>query len=250
MDEILGYLEGKQRIVTMGCGGCATFYGTGDKKAVKEMAEKLTKEGKDVTKIFLPLGISACEIDMSSVFLEKNRKAIEGCDAVLVQSCGEGVQVVREYLDDKMGLAKSVYPANNSMGNVGGGPTDFKETCQGCGECELGKIVSICPLTACGKGLMNGPCGGVQEDGKCETDPEKDCAWVKIYERLEKLGELDELLEMREPHAWSKMKRPRTFKIEKPISLGRTMFGSIPEYVSFGLRKPFTPKHEEKAEGE
>jgi hypothetical protein len=40
MEEILGYLEGKQKVVVMGCGGCATFYRTGDKKAVNEMADK------------------------------------------------------------------------------------------------------------------------------------------------------------------------------------------------------------------
>jgi len=100
MVEILGYLEGKQKIVTVGCGGCATFYGTGGKKAVNEIAEKLTKEGKEITKIILPLGIAACEIDMSSAFLNKNRKALEACDAVLMQSCGAGVQVVCDYMDD------------------------------------------------------------------------------------------------------------------------------------------------------
>ncbi|GAG73601.1 unnamed protein product [marine sediment metagenome] len=36
----------------------------------------------------------------------------------------------------------------------------------GYGECELGKFTSICPLTQCAKGLLNGPCGGSQ-DGKC-----------------------------------------------------------------------------------
>ncbi len=237
MEEILGYLEGKQKIVVMGCGGCATFYYTGDKKAVNEMAEKLTKEGKAVTKIILPLGISACEIDMSAAFLEKNRKAIENCDAVLMQSCGDGVQVVNEYIENKMGLVKAIYPANDALGLVGGGPTKFKETCQSCGMCELGKTAGICPLTSCGKGLMNGPCGGVRADNKCEIDPDKDCAWVKIYERMEKLGELDKFIEMRDPHEWSKMKRPRLFEIEKPLSPVRAMLGSLPAYLTL-LRKP------------
>lgn len=237
MEEILGYLDGKQKIVTMGCGGCATFYGTGDKKAVNEMAEKLTKEAKEVTKIVLPLGISACEIDMSAAFLEKNRKALENCDAVLVMSCGDGVQIVTEYIDNKMGLAKDIIPANDAIGLVGGGPTKFKETCQSCGMCELGKTAGICPLTACGKGLMNGPCGGVRVDNKCEIDEEKDCAWVKIYERMEKLGELDKFIEMRDPHEWSKAKRPRLFEIEKPINPVGTMLGSLPAYLTL-LRKP------------
>jgi len=242
IEEILGYLDGKRKIVAVGCGGCATFYHTGDKKAVKEMAERLRKEGKEVTEVILPLGVSACEIDMSSKFLEKNRKAIEDADAVLVMSCGDGVQVVCEYIDNKIGVTKPVVPANDALGLVGGGPTKFKETCQSCGQCELGKTAGICPLTACGKGLMNGPCGGVREDGKCEVDPEKDCAWVKIYERMEKMGELDKFTEMRDPHAWSKAKRPRLFTIEEPVKPVRAILGSLPSYLTlFG-----GPEYEEE----
>nr|QNO54665.1 hypothetical protein MMBIEIEP_00012 [Methanosarcinales archaeon ANME-1 ERB7] len=219
MEEILGYLEGKQKVVVMGCGGCATFYRTGDTKAVNELAENLTKEGKDVFKIPLPFSIQACEIEKSGVFLEKNRKELENRDAVLVMSCGSGVQVVADYMDEKMGIAKSVIPANDAIGLVGGGPTHLKETCQSCGMCELGKTAGICPLTACGKGLMNGPCGGVREGNKCEIDEDKDCAWVKIYERMEKLDELDKFTSIRDPHQWSKTKRPRLFEMEEPVKI-------------------------------
>ena len=210
MEEILGYLDGKQKVVVMGCGGCATFYHTGDKKAVNAMTEKLTKEGKDVHPIVLPFSFQACDIE--------NR------DAVLLMSCGDGVQVVTEYTDEKMGITKPIIPANDALGLVGGGPTKFKETCQSCGMCELGKTAGICPLTSCGKGLMNGPCGGVRVDDKCEIDEEKDCAWVKIYKRMEKLGELDKFIEMRDPHEWSKAKRPRLFEIEEPV--GMDMIGA------------------------
>ena len=42
-------------------------------------------------------------------------------------------------------------------------------------------------MTLCAKSLLNGPCGGA-ENGKCEVDPDRDCGWVLIYERLKKLG--------------------------------------------------------------
>jgi len=100
---------------------------------------------------------------------------------------------------------------------MGGGPTLFKEKCQQCGECELGKTAGICPLTQCAKGLLNGPCGGSQ-DGKCEADPERDCAWILIYERLKKLGELDKLKKIREPHDWSKARRPRELEVS-PLTI-------------------------------
>ena len=35
-------------------------------------------------------------------------------------------------------------------------------------------------------------------DGKCEVDPEKDCVWELIYERLERIGRLDLLGEVRD----------------------------------------------------
>lgn len=247
IEEILGYLEGKKNIVILGCGGCATFYHTGDKKAVDEMTAKLEKEGKSVTKIPMPFSMQVCDTEKSAVFLNKKRKALEDCDAVLVMSCGDGVQVATEYIDEGMGIVKPVYPANNALGLVGGGPTKFKETCLSCGMCELGKTAGICPLTSCGKGLMNGPCGGVRVDNKCEIDEKKDCAWVKIYERMEKLGELDKFIEMRAPHEWSKCRRPRLFEIEEPVNMMSAMLGALPGFLSYTFSSKPKLEEEKKA---
>src|SRR5699024_8700258 len=51
----------------------------------------------------------------------------------------------------------------------------------------------VCPIVDCSKSLVNGQCGGAK-NGKCEVDSEKDCAWEKIYRRLEKQGRLEEFL--------------------------------------------------------
>nr|NIO20129.1 hypothetical protein [Candidatus Aenigmarchaeota archaeon] len=230
-------LKGKKKIALMGCGGCATFYNTGGIKQVKEMAKNLGKKGKEVTaQIKLPLGIEDCEIEFSHAFLDANRKKIEDSDAMLILCCGNGVQVVADYLDEKLGIAKPVFPSVDVIGVVGGGPNKYKENCLSCGQCELGKVASICPLTNCTKGLMNGPCGGIYPDGKCEADPEKDCAWIRIYQRLDGLGDLEKLTEIREPHDWSKAQRPRLLDIE-PISITKTVIASIPSYASFVLKK-------------
>jgi len=225
-EEIVGYLEGKKKIVLMGCGGCATVFHTGGIKDVNEMAEKLTKEGKEITgKIGLPFAVFACYLPMSSMFLKEHRKEIEECDAILMQSCGDGEQAVRGYLEDEMGIVKPMYPSNNALGFSSGGPTSFKEECQACGECELGKTFSICPFVQCPKGLLNGPCGGTTTDGKCEVDPTRDCAWAMIYKRAEELGEVDKLLEIVEPQHWSKAVRPRRLEIE-PIDLMEELKGT------------------------
>ena len=234
-EEVLGYLEGKKKIVLMGCGGCATIFHTGGIRDVEEMGEKLTKEGKQILgKIGLPFGIFTCYLPMSSMFLNEHRKEIEECDAIVMMACGDGAQAVRGYLEDEWGIVKPIYPSNDALGFSSGGPSDFKEECQACGECELGKTFGICPFVQCPKGLLNGPCGGTTVDGKCEVDPTRDCAWAMIYERAEQLGELDKLLKMIEPHHWSKAVRPRSLEVE-PLELLEELKGTKKAIESLGV---------------
>ena len=61
-----------------------------------------------------------------------------------------------------------------------------------CGECFLNLTGGICPITACSKSLVNGPCGGTK-NGKCEVCPEMDCGWERIIQRLKEQGRLDVL---------------------------------------------------------
>ncbi len=214
IDEILEYLEGKEKVVLVGCGGCATVFHTGGETEVKEMAKNLSETGKQVlAAIAPPFGEFTCYAPWSKSRLSKYRKEIEECDAILMLSCGDGLQVVRELiLEEEFDLAKPIYPGTNPIGHMGGGPTLFKEKCQQCGECELGKFAGICPLTQCAKGLLNGPCGG-SKDGKCEVDSERDCAWIKIYERLKTLGELEKMKKIVGPKDRSKMTRPREIEV-------------------------------------
>jgi ferredoxin len=213
--EILGYLEGKKKIVLYGCGGCATVFHTGGEPEINEMKNILTENGKEVlAAIAPPFGEFACYAPWSIKRLSNYRQEINDCDAVLILSCGDGLQVVRDILENEFGLIKPIYPANNPVGHMGGGPSLFREKCIQCGECELGRLAGICPMTQCPKGLLNGPCGGVRKGGKCEVNPENDCAWVLIYKRMKALGELDKMKEILPPKDWSKMQRPRELEVE------------------------------------
>jgi len=64
--------------------------------------------------------------------------------------------------------------------------------------CGIAVTGGICPVARCSKGLLNGACGGSKE-GKCELNPEKDCAWILIYEQLKKMGKLELLKEFHTP---------------------------------------------------
>jgi hypothetical protein len=88
------------------------------------------------------------------------------------------------------------------------------EQCQECGDCILNDTGGICPITKCAKSLLNGPCGG-SEDGRCEVDPIRECAWVLIYNRMTALNEVDKLKRFVEAKDYSKAAKPRTLYIKE-----------------------------------
>jgi methylenetetrahydrofolate reductase (NADPH) len=63
--------------------------------------------------------------------------------------------------------------------------------CQACGNCVLGLMEYVCPMT-CPKNMRNGPCGGTF-NGQCEVIPEQACIWVEIYQRAKSAQRVDEL---------------------------------------------------------
>ena len=74
--------------------------------------------------------------------------------------------------------------------------------CRMCGNCLLQETAFICPME-CPKGLRNGPCGGSTPE-HCYVDPQRPCIWYKIYERAEKMGRLERLMEVLPPLDWQK----------------------------------------------
>lgn len=69
--------------------------------------------------------------------------------------------------------------------------------CRMCGNCILQETAFVCPMT-CPKGLRNGLCGGATPD-HCEVDPSRPCTWYVIYNRAERLGRTERLLEINAP---------------------------------------------------
>jgi len=123
---------------------------------------------------------------------------MDGVEAVLSLACGAGVQTVAELFPEL-----PVFPVQNTY-FIGAEEREggiLEERCAGCGNCLLAQTGGICPVTRCAKGLLNGACGGAR-NGKCELDPEKDCAWELIFQRLEKQGKLQFLKEFRPPREY------------------------------------------------
>jgi len=202
LEEILQTMEGEKNIFILGCNGCAEASGTGGKPQVLEMKTALEKAGKKITGFSIVDFL--CQKALVQSRLRGKAKEVAAANSLLAMTCGVGVQVVA------VASSKKTHPACNTL-PLGGmrGEWQGAERCAECGDCVLDRTGGICPLTACSKFLLNGACGGTTKEGKCEVDPEMDCGWLKIYERLEKLGQLDKLRQIHEPKDHSKMLPPK-----------------------------------------
>jgi ferredoxin len=205
--DILKSLEGAEKIYIVGCGRCATSCETGGEKQVKEVAVKLKKDGKTVTGKYVVE--APCDERLVMKFSRDEKEKIKKSQAVLVLGCGAGVQAVAD------AVKIPAYPALESLflgktKRMG----EFYELCTMCGSCVLSDTGGICPVSRCSKHLLNGPCGG-SHDGKCEVDPNLDCAWYLIFKRLEETGQLVKMEKFMGPKDYSAIIRPRKVETRK-----------------------------------
>lgn len=202
LDEILEMLKPYSKVFLVGCGECATTCKTGGKDELLKVQQELEKQGKVVLGTCIP--DAPCVASQIKTELAKNMKALREAEAILVLACGLGVQSVKD--NDR--LQHTVFPASNTLfGAVMDAEGNFLEKCSMCAECVLAETGGICPITLCPKGLLNGPCGGMDK-GKCEVDKDKDCAWVLIYKELEKRNKLSELKIIKAPKDFKKTTKP------------------------------------------
>jgi len=196
LSEIMEMAAPYQNLLVLGCGTCVTVcFAGGDKEAKilaseMRMARKANDKPADVTDFTIQ---RQCEWE----YIDPIQEMVAQADAVVSMACGIGIQAIAERFPDAV-----VLPGVNTT--FLGMPTEpgvFAERCQACGNCILDTTAGICPITRCAKSLLNGPCGGSQ-DGKCEVDPDTDCAWQLIYDRLVRLGQLDRMMEITPAKDW------------------------------------------------
>ena len=169
------------KVFIINCHGCREI--RFPEKEADELQKELVEAGK-VTGILTTDYI--CNAENLKLRLEKHAAAIEAAEAVLVFSCGVGVQTVSDYLE-----GKRVYACCDTYALPGfQGVTPLEHDCKQCGQCYLNLTGGICPITACSKSLINGQCGGAKK-GKCEVDPNMECGWERIYQKLKAIGRLD-----------------------------------------------------------
>ena len=193
-EEIADMTAPFKKLFIIGCGLCATSCQTGGEEQVAEMVERLG--GKVVGSAMVE---EPCDLRLDRRDLKEHRDAIKDAGAILVMSCGAGVQTVGEY------SSQVVLPALDTLfigetKRIG----QFYDTCKACGECILDETGGICPVTRCPKSLLNGPCGG-QVEGMCEVgEYKRDCAWVLIWKALKEQDRLELFTTFRPPRDHSK----------------------------------------------
>jgi ferredoxin len=205
--DIIAALDGCSRVFIVGCAKCATVCKSGGEEEVWQMQEALHAAGKEVTGSFVIDEV--CHMLRTQRDLRSKKEMVEEADAILVLACGAGIQSVAA------GTSKRTVAGLDTLflGNIRRFG-QFEQRCSLCGRCLLSDTGGICPVTACPKGMLNGPCGGM-DGGHCETDAEAECAWYQIYQRLEALKCVDRMKEPVPARDFSTMLKPGRLKVDK-----------------------------------
>ena len=181
-EEILSLTSGSFFVIN--CHGCKEVgFPEEDAKALEKALMEADRLAGSITTDYV------CNPTELTLRLKSCLGIIGEADAVLVLSCGVGVQTVASMLEDQKVIAGcDTLPLPGFQG-----VTPLEYDCGQCGECFLNLTGGICPITACSKSLVNGPCGGTSDSGKCEVCPDMECGWERIIRRLKAQGRLDVL---------------------------------------------------------
>ena len=182
-EELSALLADKDNLFVIACNKCFKEFDTLQEPDCDAFLKLAADLGKTVT------GTAKADFLCNKTKAQKGLAAMipEGTEYVVSISCGLGVQTVADVLDlPTLAACDSL----NYTGHHGMALT--KKACDACAQCYLNITGGICPIVDCSKSLVNGQCGGAK-NGKCEVDPNKDCAWENIQQRLEAQGRLEEL---------------------------------------------------------
>ncbi len=183
-EELAPFLEDKDKLFVVACNKCFKEFETADEPECGQFEEIAGEQGKAL------VGCAKIDFLCNKTTTAKKLEAQlpEEAENVFVISCGLGIQTVADLAE------KPVYAASDSIKYRGRHGMALTTTrCDACGQCYLNLTGGICPIVDCAKSLINGQCGGAK-NGKCEVDKTKDCAWQKIYHKMEQLGRIEELL--------------------------------------------------------
>ena len=180
-NELVELLDDKDKFYIVACKKCFKKFQIEDEPECNEFSKLLQELGKEL------VGSIAVDFLCNKPMTEKKLKhaLTSKANSICVISCGLGISTVAQLAN------KPVYAASDSIcfdGRHGMALTE--KLCNACGQCYLNLTGGICPIVDCSKSLINGQCGG-SKGYKCEVGKEKDCAWDRIYQRLDARNRTD-----------------------------------------------------------
>jgi len=215
LEELIRTIAPYHRVLILGCGTCMTVCDAGGEREVSFLRHALQlaeAKGSSGAHTFTEYTVKRqCDYE----FLDPLADRISDVDAILSLGCGIGVQTIAERFPDLPvlpGVNTSFMGASKEWGV-------WDERCAACGDCRLEETGGICPITRCTKGILNGPCAGTK-NGKCEANQDMDCAWVLIYQRLERLGQLEKMRRYYPPRNFLAVPRPKRIMSKASIDTG------------------------------
>ncbi|CAK8715845.1 Methylene-tetrahydrofolate reductase C terminal [Candidatus Electronema halotolerans] len=198
LDEIISMVQDCGRILVLACKGCVTVCSAGGEREAEILASLvrlgLQKIGKKDAEVLTGSLVRQCDKE----YIDSLDQYKGQYDAILSTACGVGVNFIANLRPDE-----PVYPALNTTFYGGSAEQGvWQEMCAGCGDCVLHLTGGLCPVARCAKNLMNGPCGG-SVNGRCEINPDTDCVWQLIYDRMGRLKRQQELTASAPIRDWS-----------------------------------------------
>jgi len=196
LEEIMRAAADSSKILILGCGTCVTVCFAGGSKEAEILASSMRMKAK-LDKKEIQVDHLTVQRQCEWEYLDLAAEQIKQADVVISLACGIGAQaIVERFPEARMtpGLNTKFYGLPTTHGV-------WEERCAGCGDCVLDYTDGLCPIARCSKSLLNGPCGGSQ-GGKCEINPNTDCVWHLIVERMTKLNHIERLAEPLPPKNW------------------------------------------------
>ena len=215
LEEIRQMITPYETVLILGCGTCMTVCDAGGEREVSFLHDALrvaqARSGNG-THTFSEYTLKRqCDPEFLDLLADK----VSDVDAVLSLGCGIGVQAIAERFPEL-----PVLPGvNTSFMGMAKEQGVWDERCAACGDCILAETAGICPITRCTKGILNGPCAG-SKNGKCEANKDMDCAWILIYKRLERLGQLEKMRRYYPPRNFRTIPRPKRIVSQASIDVG------------------------------
>jgi len=184
-DELIPLLEHRDNMFVVACNKCFKEFTDENEPECGQFEQLAAGQGKTLS------GCAKVDFLCNTTLTAKQLENAlpQAAQSVFVIACGLGIQNVASLVE------LPVFAASDSLSVDGHhGMALTKRRCEACGQCYLNSTGGVCPIVDCSKSLVNGQCGG-SKNLKCEVDKDKDCAWDKIYQRLEDQGRTEILRE-------------------------------------------------------